>query len=76
MKYLIYAILIGINIIYAFDEKLPLPQHVLKLYGDNFYRFLLYILILICLKYDLVIALLITILTVSIHFDYINLINV
>ena len=76
MKYLIYAFLISVNIIYALDEKLPLPKFVLKLYGDNFYRFLLYILILVCLKYDLVTALLLTVLTVSIHFDYINLINI
>lgn len=75
-KYTIYAILILINILYTLDEKLPYPVFILKLYSDNFYRFLLYSIFFLFLKYDFIASILFMILIISVHIDYINYIHI
>lgn len=49
LKYTLYAILILVNIVYTLDEKIAYPKFIIDIYSDNFYRFLLYLLIFITL---------------------------
>lgn len=49
IKYIIYSVLILVNIVYTLDEKIAYPKFIIDIYSDNFYRFLLYLLIFITL---------------------------
>lgn len=65
-----------LNVKYSIDEKLAYPKWALELYKDNFFRCLIYIIIYVALRFNLVLAILIINMVITLHIDYINFIKI
>ena len=49
LLYIVYLLMIYLNVKYSIDETLVYPKWILELYKDNFFRFLIYVIIYISL---------------------------